>query len=884
MNKLLYSDILQNSLIKYAAYPCLHIKRNGAYESWTYGEFHIDLNKLCSLLKRQGLRKGTNAVVIGENTPEWTIAYHAILLTGACTVPIDPNIPPSEIESILEATETKIVFCSKTYLNLFRSLKSKFSFLEKIILLDNDTSEKEPGFQQYLKNGNEDRDAFYVEFSPDDPMVIIFTSGTTGKAKGVVLCQKNYTVVSRCGIERLKKTSDDVVCAVLPLHHVFGFAACIAGPLSVGMQIVFVPFMKGPLILEALKDKGVTMLPAVPKMLSLFYETIIHNVKKKGPVVSTIFSGLKTLSVTGGELLGPGFKRTLFSSVHKGFGGHLRTIISGGAALNKKYWSGFRMLGFDIAEGYGLSETFGPITICPVEDSRVSSVGPVMDENEIKISEPNESGIGEVLLRGTCVFKGYYKNDTITKEVFDDEGWFHSGDLGYLDKDNYLYLVGRKKDMIVLATGKNVYPDELEEHYGTSSLIEEIGVFGINSGDDGEIVAAAIVPKDEIRKSNSVQKASELIHLELVRLGKELPVHRKISDYIVVFNPLPRTTTKKLKKQELKKLYTSIKRKTGNKATIEDQLSVLEIALMETVEYKSVIRSILTVAKVEEQIINPRSNLEIDLGLDSLNRIEILSLIEKQHKINLPDDIIDKLETISDLVSIVREKLLNNNSPIDKIIGLRDRIFSQSTDYIKYPKSSIVNKSVSPFVSLVTETFFKPNYINLHNIDKITEPVIFASNHCQIYDAFWIYTALSNHLKENTYFLHEKEMAQLSSLPYKFLSDHILSLNREGDPIETLKVALSVLKSNKNLIMFPEGSISKGNHPGKFKSGVGLLAKETRVKVVPVSIKCKNKTRQVIISFGSPFTFDDLIINGVLSVKSGHEDIVQYIRSTISGL
>jgi long-chain acyl-CoA synthetase len=252
------------------------------------------------MLKKHGLKKGTNAIVIGENSPEWVIAYNGIILSGACTVPVDPNIPPSEIETILSTTETKIVFCSRVYLPLFRKLKEKYNHLERIILLDPNGDDKEPSFIEYIKAGNEDKDAFLAKFTPDDPIVIIFTSGTTGRAKGAVLCQKNFTSISQFAIPRMKADSHDTMCAVLPLHHVFGSSACIAAALGSGMDVVFVPYVKGPLILEALKDKGVTILPAVPKMITLFYDSIMHNVKKKGPLVKTVFTGLKTVSAIAG--------------------------------------------------------------------------------------------------------------------------------------------------------------------------------------------------------------------------------------------------------------------------------------------------------------------------------------------------------------------------------------------------------------------------------------------------------------------------------------------------------------------------------------------------------------------------------------------------------
>lgn len=885
MNKLIYAELLHASLIKNANRPCLHIKREGQYQSWTYSDLYKDLNRLCYLLRKHGLKKGTNAIIIGENSPEWIIAFHAIFLTGACSVPVDPNIPPSEIESIVSITEAKVVFCSKAYLPLFRVLKEKYSFIERIIILDTSSQEREPRFDRYLSHGNEDRDAFSLEFKPDDPIAIIFTSGTTGIPKGVVLAQKNYTVVSRYAIPRMRMNQEDTVCAVLPLHHVFGFAACIAAPIVSGMDIVFVPYLKGPLILEALQDKGVTMLPAVPKMIALFYDSILHNIKKKGPLVRSIFAGLKTVSVTAGDTFGTGFKRGLFSTIHNSFGGKLRIIISGGAALNKKYWHGFRQFGFNIVEGYGLTETFGPITLCPLNDPRLGSVGMILNENEVKILDPDSSGLGEVLLRGNCIFLGYYKNDKLTNEVIDNEGWFHTGDLGYLDNDGYLYLSGRQKDVIVLDTGKNVYPDELEEYYSTSPIIEEIGIFGVKR-DEGEIVAAAIVPSKDVRKNNSLQKASDLLFEELNRLGKTQPIHRRISDFVVLYSPLPRTTSKKLKKRELLKLYMSIKRKTFNKSLPEEQLSALEVALMDTPEYRKIVDGIALVSpKIDVQIINPRSNLDIDLGIDSLKKIELLSFLEQSCSISVPETIFEKMESVSDLVSLIREQASNGAQPaFDHILSIKDRIISDNVEVINFPKNSLLRRAAFPIIKGYTESTNQFKIYNSINLSSLRNPFIFVSNHSHHLDAYWILHSLSPQVHDETFFIADPGVQQYRSIPYTFLRNHILEPERSGDPIQVLKKSLSIIRNGKNLIFFPEGQVSKTSHIGQFKSGIGLLARETGATIIPIQIQSSYSSSQASVSkviFGEPFTIPELFARGILQQNATAEEIADYIRTNI---
>jgi len=885
MNEHVYAKLLHQSVLTHAHRPCLHIKRDGKYLSWSYSDFHKDLNRLSSALKKLGLKKGTNAIVIGENSPEWIIAYNAIMLTGACTVPVDPGIPPSEIESILSITEAKVVFCSRVFLNLFRTLKQKYQHLEKIVLLESRADDKEPTFEEFLKTGNEEKDAFLSVFNPDDPMVIIFTSGTTGKAKGVVLTQKNFTAISVHGIPRMRPGVHDTMCAVLPLHHVFGSAACIAAALTSGLDLVIVPYIKGPLILEALREKEVTILPVVPKMIALFYESIMHNVKKKGPIVNTAFAGLKAISATAGDTLGNRFRRGLFSSVHKGFGGKLRLIISGGAALNKKYWNGFRHLGFNILEGYGLTETYGPITVCPDEDPRFGSVGPALPENEIKIADPDEYGIGEICLRGSCVFKGYYKNKELTSQVFDDQGWFHTGDLGRLDKDNFLYISGRKKDMIVLDTGKNVYPDELEDYYGTSPLIEEIGVFGVKQK-GAEIVAAAIVPSKEIRKNHTVTQATDIIYEELLRMGKSLPVYRRINDFVTLYTPLPRTTTRKLKKVELKKIYNSIRRKSANRELPEDQLSVMEMALMETAEYTGVISSIILISpKTDPRIINPRTHLEIDLGLDSLKKIELLTQIERRFSIRISEDVFDKMESVGDLVTLVREHITSHNPTVERVIGLKERILSDDLHLLKFP---VENNFTGPLISRLYGTVFNIKKSGTEHLRDDSKSMIFAANHAHANDVIWILNSLPSSLKNNTYFISDKESSAYPAISYVLHRSNMIKPEKSDDPIELLKIYLSVIRNKRHLIVFPEGSMNRNGNVGRFKSGIGLLARETGASIVPVKIvspahlssdKVSKGSKGVI--FGKPLTWSGLVKSGVLKHNSIPDDMAEHVRSLI---
>ena len=656
MNPLLYTDILQHNLEQFRTRPCLHIKRNNQWLTWTYEDVRRDLNRLVSFLKQNGYSAGSHGMVIGENTPEWIISYHALFLAGGCTLPVDPNLPENEIREILRQTAPKVIFCSPGFYSFFESLRTKGELQCRILTLPSEEKPTNNDYAEALKQGNSNTDAFSLPFSPNDPLAILFTSGTTGKAKGAVLLQRNFVTASQSGIPRMKIKPEHVFAAVLPLHHVFGFAACVAAPLGAGCCTVCVPVIKGPLIVEALKEQQVSVLPAVPQMLELFYTNIEKRVAEKGPLVKNVFGLLKTASALLGPLFGTTFQRKLFSSVHAGFGGRLDLIVSGGASIRKKYFTGFRCMGFRIVEGYGLTETFGPITICPAEQARLGSVGPVLAGNEMRIDSPDKEGIGEVCFRGETVFGGYFNNPDATQKVFDKEGWFHTGDLGRLDKDGFLYLTGRMKDVIILPSGKNVYPDELEEFYLTCPDLEEIVILGLPT-EAGESVVALAVPSQAMRKLFSPEEASERLMQSLLNMGRHLPSYKKMAECRVTFSPLPRTTTRKIKKNEAKTLYLSLKE---NKVItiVSSQFTVKESEQMASPAFRTI--SGLLKSLIPKEGATPltvRSHLEFDLRLDSLKRLELLSLLEKEMGRSISEESLSRLETVGEVLLLMTTDL-----------------------------------------------------------------------------------------------------------------------------------------------------------------------------------------------------------------------------------
>jgi long-chain acyl-CoA synthetase len=901
MNNHVYVDLLYKSIKENYTRPCMYIKRDGEYQTWTYEDFFKDINRLSSALKKHKYQKNDKIIVIGDNTPEWVITWHCGFIAGGITVPVDPNLPANEIREIIIQSSPKFVFCSKGYQKLFEEILNENNLKFTIVITEPKYMGQQKSFYEFICEGDSSFNAFETQFNPDDIALLIFTSGTTGKAKGVMLAQKNLTAISLYAIPRMKVFPGDTMLAVLPLHHVFGACACLAGALGGGLNIVLIPTVKGSLILEGLRDKNASILPAVPKLLQVFYNNIKQNVKSKGITVRILFAFLKFLSITLGSFLGHKFRKKLFSTVHKNFGGKLDIIISGGAAIQRNIFIGLKLMGFRIVEGYGLSETFGAITLCPVDDARIGSVGIPLEENEVKISNPNESGIGEVCFKGINVFAGYYNNPELTKKAFDENGWFYTGDLGKVDKDGFIYLSGRCKDVIVLESGKNVYPDELEDYYSQSEIIEEIGIFSAKHNNK-EIAAALIVPKEKIRKNHTVLEAKEIIRNEILLLSRNLPSYKKISDFEIIYEPLPRTTTKKLKKHELREIYYSIKEanKTKKHIKIKKEISAAEKNIMETEEYRLISSIAVQLANKNENIIYPPfADLETEFEFDSIKKIEFICEIEQKFKITIPDEAIINLNTIGDTYLIVTDLLTTQKITPEKdsFFNIKQRIFNSNIS-VSYPSrvSSALNNTFS-FITLITlKNIFNIKIIGNNNFPQ-NQPLIFCSNYQSNIDPYLIFNSLPDNIRKKTYIVAQKEFIQFAG--FGFSPSNIINLKSKNDPVYILKVSVSILNDGNNILVFPESGKTITGEIRQFKSGIGLiLLEKINANVIPIRIKgtfdlfnninftkmfAKNKIRPVI-NFGNPISLSSLIEEKRISPYSTAEQISAYIRSIITDM
>ena len=549
-------EIIYNSVEQYSKNIAFVIKhtenKKVEYENITYKQLLEDINKLGTAVYSLGF-KGKRIAVIGRNSYEWAIAHLSNLLGGNVSVPLDKDLQYDELENSLIRSKADMIFFDKKYEEKISQIKEKNNTnLKEYVCFEE--AEGFKNISELLKIGNEKINSGKTDFinakiDENKMAILLFTSGTTSKSKAVMLSQKNIAsnVYAMQCVEAIYSTDTNI--AFLPFHHIFG-STCMVVMLAYGVRTVFPDGLR--YIKKNLNEYGVSVFVGVPVLVEAIYKTIMKEVQKQGKtklvnIATKISNFLLKLHID--------LRRILFKSIINELGGKLRFVISGGAPADSKIAKGVNDLGIEVVQGYGLTETSPVIAAENKKCMKAGTVGIPMLNVKLEIENPDENGIGEIRVKGPNVMLGYYENEEATKEVLKD-GWFYTGDLGYLDKNGCLAITGRSKNLIVLKNGKKVFPEELETLVNRLELVEECMVYGMPDEKDKNDVKLSIkiVYNKEIVKEKYSDKTEEelykIIWNEIKEINKTLPRYKYIKGMILTDEELIKTTTKKVKRQE----------------------------------------------------------------------------------------------------------------------------------------------------------------------------------------------------------------------------------------------------------------------------------------------------------------------------------------------
>ena len=525
------------------------------FEEFTYERFGNDVINLgTGLIKHLNL-KGERIIIIGENTYYWYVSYFSILCGAGIAVPVDKELPNNEIENVIKRSRASAVIFSKKKKDAIDKIKDNLPMVKYFIEMNSDANlqGRDIGIEKVIEEGKKITDSgnteyMDIEIDPEEFKFLIFTSGTTSQAKGVMLCHRNLAENVNAVSKYVKIYESDRFSSVLPLHHTYESSIGALLPFANGSSVTVCGGLR--YIVPDMQEAKQTAMLAVPLLVENLYKKINQTIEKSGKagLVNSMIHVTNALKGVGIDI-----KRKVFKEIYDNLGGNMRIIVSAAAPIDKKIGRWVQDIGIEFLQGYGLTETAPIAALTPECDPRVGSVGIPVNCAQIKIHNPNENGEGEIWIKSKTLMLGYYEDEEATKEVVYD-GWFNSGDIGYQDKDGYVYVTGRSKNVIVTQNGKNIYPEEIELLLSKIPEIAECMVYGKEvEGEKELIISVKVIPnKEEIERLHGKDLKEEEIHKiiwnKIKEVNKSLTSYKAIKNLELKHDEFAKTTTMKIKR------------------------------------------------------------------------------------------------------------------------------------------------------------------------------------------------------------------------------------------------------------------------------------------------------------------------------------------------
>jgi long-chain acyl-CoA synthetase len=848
------------------------LKTPRGYPTVSYREAYRQAKGVAIGLLALGLKRGNRVAILSENRPEWVVTYLGIYLSGMTAVPLDTQISPAEWWRLIDDADAQILFVSGHLLpKLMEAIKDSQTS-RRVISLDpvsgdRDARKELSGLIDWAENLADP--IALPECQPSDVVTIIYTSGTTGTPKGVMLTQSNVVGELQSIFGAIHADENDVLLCLLPLQHVLASVINVLVPLYLGAQVVFADTLKRSEILQALEEAGITILATVPQFFYLFYNRIQDELSNKSLLVRMLYSGMLRLNRFTMVMLGINMGRVLFSKIHHSFGPSLRLFVSGGSSLDPKVAQDFHDMGFIILQGYGLTETTGACAVTRVESNMVGSVGPSLPGIDIKILSPDETGTGEVLIRGPVVMKGYYKNPAATEEAIKD-GWFHSGDLGRFDDKGNLFVTGRKKEVIVLPNGKNIYPDELETHYLQSPYIQELAVIGISGEHErGERLHAVVVPNFDYLKAQKIANAREALRDQIAGLSNQLPKYKRLMSYQIQGEALPRTTTRKIKRLALKKLVESGQLKSAEGAPDQAAPPPEDQALLESAVGQEVLRCMRDTYH-RDSAIAASMNLELDLGFDSMERVELLASLEQTLNLELPDDFGAEILTVRDLIMQLEDQAgvaprAGASSRQSWKTILSEEPSNQEETIHLHPSGGAAAVFKCLCLRLIQYALFRTLLrLETRGLENLPPkgPYLICPNHQSYLDPFVLVSVLPFQVFRNMFFVGYSVFFKSWFMKLFARLTNTIPIDPDAQLLRAMKAGAHGLRKGMILCLFPEGGRTFDGELQEFKKGAAILSRELGVPIIPAAIEgtyqvwprdsMRIRPHKVTIQFGEP--------------------------------
>ncbi len=822
-----YRDLLEmfeTTTKRHATRVAMRIEREGHKEQYTYADLWELATRAAAFFASHGIKNGDRVMLFSHNAPEWGMTYFGVLRAGATCIPVDPESSTEEVVNFARAGEASGIVISD-------KLKQDRSALPDQLKEAGLTNVKLWTFDQVFELADQQTEEERIAMLParvtaQSVASLIFTSGTTGRPKGVMLSHRNLTSMVSMLSSVFDMDTSDGVLSVLPLHHTFEFSTGFLTPLSRGAQITYLDELNSENLAKAIKNGHVTGMVGVPALWELLHRRIKNRLNDQGKWLGDSADLLIKFSAWVRDKTPINLGQLIFYPIHEGMGGRIRYFISGGSALNEKVQRDFQGLGFTILEGYGLTEASPVLTVTRPENRMLAgTVGKSLPGVEIRIADPDHAGVGEVIARGPNVMLGYFGNEEATREALVDR-WLYTGDLGRLDEEGNLYLVGRSKDIIVDTNGKNVYPDEVEEVYQESPYIKEISVIGLPDG-IGEKVACLVVPDYEYDIALSRDEVKQKIDEHFREVSGKLPYYKRVKLLRFTDDELPRTATRKVKRREVVKMMQTIEQgaRVSSEAEAPEQLSG---------DAAWLINIVASVSNRSRDEVSMNTRLA-DLGFDSLMFVELAQSIENAGGSITAPERLNEVQDLRELLTVV------NRQPTQgaRTEHARLRLDSEKDEEIHIPEflKLIGNKTVEIAQRTLYDRILRTKYEGQSNIPYHTNFIV-AANHASHLDMGLVKMALE---------AAGEDLVALAAADYFFDTiykraymenfTNLVPMERSGSLRQSLRHARSFLDRGYNALIFPEGTRSMSGKMADFKPVIVYLALASRVGILPVYLQ-----------------------------------------------
>jgi long-chain acyl-CoA synthetase len=834
----------------------LELQRHDHIESCTYGELRRMAESVGNWITENQFDRGSRLAILADNHPRWVAAYLGTIASACAAVPLDTALHTDQLIKLLKDSGTSAIFCDARHLAVAQPAATELKI--GIVLMDPDRMTVHDAEEHWLAEMPAIFEAGPGNFKPaaansDDLASLIYTSGTTADPKGVMLTHANFLGEVEAVFNWIDLGPTDALLGVLPLFHVLAQMANLLLPLVKGSRVVYLETLNTSELLRALTERSITAFAVVPQFYYLIHERIYQEIEKRGALTKKLFSAMVALNRTLRKLrinAGP----LLFKKIHNTLGPKMRYLATGGSRFDPGIMQDFHDLGIDILQALGLTETTAAIFVNSPHDNVIGSCGKAMKGVEGKIVDPKpgEDGgpaVGELAVRGPMVMKGYWNRPDATDAVLQD-GWFMTGDLGYFDPQGHLFLTGRKKEVIVLSNGKNVYPEEIEAHYLKSPFIKEMAVMGLEGkpGEGGDRLHAVIVPNFDVLRQRKIVNAKEAIRFDIEGLSPQIASTKRIGSYEIWQDDLPRTSTRKIKRFEVMK---TVKANQARKLTddsdlpAEKPLTDEETAWLDQPEVQRGLKIVRETSRSAPPTMRPTLSLDLDLGLDSMQRVELLSRLEEELGGNVEEAQLTELYTVRDLLDAVLQSAASGAGGAGKRVTFAGwkAILAEEPDDPDVLALAHPNRVTDAFwycLSRLMQVIALDRFdLKVSGIEKLPQegPYIISSNHQSYIDPLILASILPAEVFRRLFAVGTSEIFGKGFMRRLARSIKVIVLDPDANLVPAMRAGAFGLRNGLALILYPEGERSIDGAPKTFKKGAAILSIHMQVPIVPVAIE-----------------------------------------------